>query len=234
MERSRDLTFVLTAMAAAGLFLVWTLAAVLLLMFAGLLFDVLLDACALGLGVALRIPCGWRIGLACLILAGAVTTVAVWGGFSLVQQASSLLDFLDEQIRVVRGHLEALGLGPGRPSGGQAETLREFLLPDPQSLTGHARTALGAALGLLGSAVVIVVFIGLFVAASPDAYRCSALSFVPPLHRRRLGEVLDGMAETLRWWLVGQLVTMALVAVTMWVVLLLIGVSDASGCRRER
>ena len=228
-DRRKPSGFVLLLAAAglaAGLFLLWRLAPTLLLIFSGLLFGVLLDACARGLAYVLPIARGWRVAIVAVVLAGAAIAGLVWGGYSLAMQIGGLLELLDRQITVLRQQMESVGLGPRRLSGGQAETLRELILPDVQTLTGHAQTALGAIFGLVTSAVLIV-FVGLFVAANPDLYRRGALHLVAPSRRARVGEVMDAAAEMLRWWLLGQIATMALIAVTTWLVLWMIGLPGA-------
>lgn len=75
--------------------------------------------------------------------------------------------------------------------------------------------------------MVVVVFIGLFTAVDPDTYRRGVLRLLPLRRRERVGQVLDEMAAALRGWLVGQLVAVALIALTTWVALALIGMPGA-------
>jgi predicted PurR-regulated permease PerM len=208
------------AASAAGLFLLWRLAPTFLLIFAGLLFGVLLDACARGLAYVLPIARVWRVAIVCVALAGFTAALLAWGGYSLAMQVGSLLELLERQITVVREHLESIGFR--RLSGGQAEALREMIMPDGQSLSGHAQTAVGTVFGLVSSAVLIL-FVGLFVATDPDLYRRGILRLIPQAWRERIGEVMDAAALMLRWWLLGQMAAMALVAATTWLVLWTIG-----------
>jgi predicted PurR-regulated permease PerM len=111
-------------------------------------------------------------------------------------------------------------------TGGEPRGLGELLLPDPARLLGGARSAFSAAFGVLGS-VVVVVLIGIFAAADPAPYRRGILAMVPPRHRKRLGETLDEIAEMLRWWLIGQFVTMIIIGATVAIVLTLLGMPGA-------
>jgi hypothetical protein len=52
--------------------------------------------------------------------------------------------------------------------------------------------------------------IGLFTVAGPEIYRQGVLSLIPRERRQRVGEVLDEMAEALRWWLIAQLLATGL------------------------
>jgi predicted PurR-regulated permease PerM len=71
---------------------------------------------------------------------------------------------------------------------------------------------------------VIVVFVGLYVAADPDVYARGLVRLVPMPRRRRAREVLEALARTLRRWLVGKLLGMAVIAVATWAGLSLAGV----------
>jgi predicted PurR-regulated permease PerM len=73
----------------------------------------------------------------------------------------------------------------------------------------------------------VIVFLGLYVAISPEIYRRGALLLLVREKRERVGAVLDECAETLRWWIVGQLVSMAIMAGLSYVALLLVGLPGA-------
>lgn len=224
--------FELTAIAlgaAAGLFLAWQAAGALLLIFAGLLVAVLLDACAAGLQRALPVSRSWCIALVSLAIALAVAG-AIWlGGYALSQQADQLVSTIDRQLRTLRGELEAAGLAPERPTqsgGGEVQNLAQLLVPDPRDLFGQARTALTGILGVLGNAVFIA-FIGFFVALNPMSYKQGFLSLLPRDKRPRVGAVADEVAEVLRWWLVSQLATMVVITLSTWAALTLLGMPAA-------
>lgn len=225
-SRQSNLTLVLVALAAgAGLFLAWQTAGILLLIFAGLLFAALLDACTQGLASVLPIGRAWRLAIVCTLIALGTAGLLVWSGYNLVEQADSLIRLIGEQLRVLRGELRSMGITPpASPEG--PRTLAQLLFPDPGALFGHAYSAFSLASGVLGN-VVLVVFIGLFMAASPETYRRGVLSLLPRGRRQRVGEVLDEMAEVLRWWLIGQLVAVVLIAITTWIGLALIGMPGA-------
>jgi predicted PurR-regulated permease PerM len=113
-------------------------------------------------------------------------------------------------------------LGEG---GGIGAVLRSFF-PNASALLQSATAALGGVAGVLGNFVVIV-FLGLYVAVDPSTYRYGALLLFPPYKRERVGSVLDETAATLRWWVVGQLVSMAIVTALTYVALLLVGMPAA-------
>ncbi|MEO6437056.1 MAG: AI-2E family transporter, partial [Tepidisphaeraceae bacterium] len=55
-------------------------------------------------------------------------------------------------------------------------------------------------------------------------YVRGAIRLVPPAHRERAGEVLGALGYTLKWWLIGQGVTMVIISVVTWIGLLALGV----------
>ena len=83
--------------------------------------------------------------------------------------------------------------------------------------------ALGVALGAIGN-VVVVLFLGLFLAAEPRLYRNGALRLFPRARRDRVGQVLDEAGEKMKWWLLGRFITMVIVGVTTAVGLKLLDV----------
>jgi predicted PurR-regulated permease PerM len=86
-------------------------------------------------------------------------------------------------------------------------------------IAGIFSNTLGAAAG-----IGIIVIVGVFLAYSPGMYKAGFLHLVPPVHRRRAVEVMAEIGITLRWWLVGQLISMAVLALSTWVMLTLLGV----------
>ena len=221
-----DLTVALIAVGAgAGLFLAWKMAGPLLLIFAGLLFGALLDACTRGLASVLPIGRAWRLAIVCIIIALGIALLLLWGGANLVAEWDDLVRLIREQLQILGNALRSRGLAP--PSDGEEpRTLTQLLFPSPGVLFGTAYSAFSVASGLLGS-LIVVVFIGLFAAANPQTYRRGVLSLVPLDRRQRIGEVLDEMAATLRAWLVGQLLAVILIALTTWAGLALIGMPGA-------
>ncbi len=108
---------------------------------------------------------------------------------------------------------------------GIGSALRSFF-PNASALLQSATTALGGVVGVLGN-LVVILFLGLYVAIDPKVYRNGTLLLLPLDKRERVGAVLDESAATLRWWVVGQLVSMAIIAALTYVALLLVGMPGA-------
>jgi predicted PurR-regulated permease PerM len=113
---------------------------------------------------------------------------------------------------------------PGK--GSDVQSLTQYFLPDPARLFGSARSAFNAALGVVGSSIVVVL-VGIFFAASPETYRAGLVTLIPPARRDRVGQVFDEIVNMLRWWLLGQLVTMIMIGISVWIVLSILGIPAA-------
>lgn len=209
--------------AVLGLFLVWQTSSSLLIIFAGVLLASFMDACARALEPIIPIGRVWRLTLVVLILAGLLAFGLVWGAGKLPEQTRLLVRVMDTQIDVLHQRLMDFGVDLFGPEGG-----RDFSqwFPDRGKLFGHAQTAVGTASGFLANTVVIL-FLGLLFAFDPRVYRDGIVLFVKPPYRARAREVLDEMGSVLRFWFVGQVVRIALMAASVWLALYLLGLPGA-------
>jgi predicted PurR-regulated permease PerM len=209
----------------AGLFLAWEAAGTLFLIFAGLLFAALLDACARGLAKLLPIHRHWNLTIVCLTLAVAVIGFVVWSGLSVALQIDQFVQALNKQLQALEQSVVGLGLIPGKEHGETATIgdLARIVVSNPNQLFGEAQGAFSLTIGGIGDAVVIVL-IGIFVAADPLTYRHRVVELLPLRQRQRVGLLLDDTAAILRRWLVGQFVAMGLLAILTWIMLVVMSV----------
>jgi predicted PurR-regulated permease PerM len=220
----RVLALPLTVLAiAVGLALVLYTAPSLLLLFAGILFATLLDACTRGLGHILPVARAWRFALVALGLASLAALAIGWGIVRFPAQVQMLMQVMDTQLGVLEGHLAAFGIDLFGPGGRQ--DLSNFIA-DPGRLFGHVQYAVSGAYAV-GINTIVIVCLGLFFAGAPSAYREGVLILVPIAARARVREVMDEMGQVLRSWLLGQLVRSAVVAVVLAVTLQLLGLPGA-------
>jgi predicted PurR-regulated permease PerM len=204
----------------AGLFLVWQTASSLLLVFAGVLLATFFDSVTRIVGLMLPISRAWRLGLVLIVLAVITVLGLKWGADGLPEQSRTLLQVMDTQLAVLRKHLLSYGVDALGPETGS--DLAQWLFSDQGKLLSHAQALLGRASSILTN-IFIVLFLGILFAASPQIYRESLVVLVKPSHRARTRAVLDEMGAVLRFWLVGQMVRIALMTVCVWAVLYLIG-----------
>jgi predicted PurR-regulated permease PerM len=208
---------------AAALVFVWYYAASLLLLFAGILFAVLLDACARGLGRVVPLTRPWRFGLV-MVAFGCIAVLAVgWSVDRAPAQVRNLFQVMDAQLGVLERHLAAFDIDLFGPGGRQDLSQ---LIADPGRLFGHVHYAVSGAYAVVINTIVVVC-LGLFFAGNPVGYREGGLKLVPLGARERVRVVLNEMSRVLRGWLLAQLLRGAVVAVLLTVTLYLLGVPGA-------
>lgn len=222
-------SLIVTILTAAGLFMAYQLSGTLLLVFAGVLLAVVLDVATEALKKVLPIHRMLRL-LFVSITGGLLLSAAfAWGGMRLLGEARSLAEIAWQQLGELDGWLRELGLvddGDARGAENNGASTIQNLLPAPEQLFGHAQSTVRMATGVFSN-TVIIVFLAIFFAASPADYREGFLKLLAVGRRPRVREVLIETGHTLRWWLLGQLVTMALVAVSIGLMLYLVGIPNA-------
>ncbi len=73
-------------------------------------------------------------------------------------------------------------------------------------------------------ALVIMLISAAYLAAQPHIYRYGIISFFPPHTHKRAAEFVDSIGESLRLWLLGQLIEMLLIGVLSTFAVWIIGV----------
>ena len=198
-----------TVLLAFGIgILLWLVGDVLLMVFAGVLLAIALSALAEGL--AYWVPV--RRGLCLFIVALLLGTGLVVLGFMVVPQAIEELGTLVQRLMEIAGSVQLwvqdqpvfAGDGDGnfRDDGGDGAI---------GTVQDAAGAAAGVVIGVLGAAgtTVVVIVIGIFMAADPRLYIIGFLKLFPQEARPRASEALSLISYVLRWWLLGQLVSMA-------------------------
>jgi predicted PurR-regulated permease PerM len=206
-------------LAVTGLAALMVVAAqVLLLIFAGLLFAVLLGTLAETVARVSGMPRGAALAVAILSL----TAILVGVGSTLWPSISDEVDQLAKQLPPAIGELrqwfEQREWGQwviGRVASGPAVQESGLL----NQTAGVLISSTSAVAGLL-----VIVFVGVYVAAQPGLYHRGLRRLVPVGGRARLDAVLIEVTSVLRWWLVGTLMSMTLVGVLTTVGLWWLGV----------
>ena len=102
------------------------------------------------------------------------------------------------------------------PSANSALLARADILA---RIIGFFSTALG-----IVTTAIIILFVGLYLAADPELYRRGLIHLVPVSKRRRAEEVCDALGSTPRWWLLGRVLSMSVVSVATTFGLWLLGI----------
>jgi predicted PurR-regulated permease PerM len=199
----------------------WTLADVVLLIFAASLLACLLRGGAEAL--ARRFGGRPALWLAIIILAlvGSLGLVLWLRGPFLAGEVSQVWKQLTEQAKAIWNRFgEAEWLQP------LVTRLKSYVDEGTQKIAGMAAGFATTTLGGLGSLVVLLVA-AVYFAIDPDLYVAGTLKLLPKAWRPRGGEVMSEMAQVLRWWFVGQFLDMAAVGLMTGIGLYLLGVKLA-------
>jgi predicted PurR-regulated permease PerM len=211
----------LWALAGATLLLAlaWRLASVLLLAFAGTLLALVLRRLTEPLHRRLKLS---PRGALALVVVGLLALVVggLWlAGSGIAEQVEALRVTLPRAVEALRRWLEGTALG---------RSLLEFwdqaeVAPDDWSgLAGWATGTLNATVSGIGGLVLLLV-LGIYLAADPETYRRGVLRLLPPPQRPRLEALFDDAGHDLSRWLLGQAVSMSAVALLTLAGLLAIG-----------
>lgn len=208
-------TRVLVVLLLAGLvYVAWTVAPLLILGFGGLLLAVLLRAGGEAVARALPLSPRWGVVLVVVTTAAVVVALAWLFGSMVLGQLGDLASTLDTSFDRVRRFAESHGLGHLVPSGENGVSV---------GLASQAMTALGTAGNILAG-VLVILFVALYLAVSPEVYRRGALLLIPPRHHERAREVMGAVGTALLRWMLGQLVSMVTIGILVTAALSLLNV----------
>lgn len=201
------------------LLLLWYAIDVVLLAFIGVLLAVLLRSPADWLSSRTGWSEGWSLALVIVVLATLLATAGFSFGRAVAQQSGQLSEQLPQVLEKARERISQHELGKRMVES--TETSES----DTQFLTRGLRLV-GSTFAALGS-LVVVVFLAVFLAASPRTYVGGLLMLVAKRRRQRMREVLEEIGHVLQRWLVGQVILMAAVAALTGIGLTLLGVPFA-------
>lgn len=205
---TRTAIVTLVVAAIVGLLgLIVVAAEVWLLIFAGLLFAVLLSAAADAVSGWLRWSRGPSLALVtiALLLGTGAAGIALWPSVS--EQIGQLARDLPAAVRDLRGWLADRAWGEWLL--GRADPGRVVPQDAVVSQAGGALTSTARAIG----ALLVILFVGIYVAAQPGLYHGGLRRLLPTRARARADEVIHEVVAVLRWWLVGKLLSMTVVGV---------------------
>lgn len=205
--------------ALLALWLLWRLADVVLLLFAGALVALALRRAM----AALQRRVHWPDKLALLAVvvgvAVAIGAATWWLGGAAAEQLQVLRDTLPRALLALRDWLARFVPGAWLLELWDARTPQAT---DLTRLAALARGTLNASLTLLGG-IVLVLALGLHLATDPATYRRGALRLLPASRRAAAGRCADAVASALSRWMLGQAASMVVVGLMTAIGLALIG-----------
>lgn len=193
------------------LVLLWYAIDVFLLLFMGVFIAVLLRAPADWLAGRT----GWSEGVTLSLVIFLLIALLGVGGFffgrTVLNQSWQLTQQLPKVVEKVRERLRRTDYGK------QLAEATETPPPEASAqVLGKGLRLVGSTFAAVGS-LVVVLFIGIFLAWQPSAYRRGFVRLFPERRRKRVREVLNAIGYVLQRWLVGQVVLMTIVGVLTWI-----------------
>jgi predicted PurR-regulated permease PerM len=203
------------------LVLLWYAIDVFLLLFMGIFIAVLLRAPADWLAGRTGWSEGVTLSLVIFLLLAFLSVGAFFFGRTVVNQSWELTQQLPKVLEKVRERLRQTDYGK--------EVADATEKPTPEAsaqVVGKGLRLVATTFAAFGS-FIVVLFIGIFLAWQPSAYKNGFVRLFPQRRRKRAREVLNAVGLMLERWLVGQVVLMAIVGVLTWTGLYFLGVPFA-------
>ena len=182
-----------------------------LLIIGGLVFASMLDGGTRLLGRVLRIGRGFRLLIVALLFVAFLVGTVWLTGSQIAQQAETFQHVVTEQLNRGLDWVGSFGVVP-------ADIEVEQILQQLMGSLGRLTYAVTSVLGALTSLVMIMV-IGLFIAAEPRIYERGFAWMLPIRMRDPFYRTADRMAYTLRRLMAGRLIGMLVEGVGTWVLL---------------
>jgi predicted PurR-regulated permease PerM len=196
------------------------LAEPLLLIFAGIVLAAMLDGGTRLLGRVLPIGRGWRLAIVTIAAIGFLVWTFYYAGTELVTQAERLREAVTLQANRILAWANSMHLFEG---GVDLQQVGSQIMGS----LGRIGSAVSSALGAVTSAVMILV-IGIFIAAEPRLYQRGVAWMLPSDSRDRFFRTAERMGFVMRRLMAGRLIGMAVEGIGTWVLLWIGGVPMAA------
>lgn len=199
---------VFTLFLVIGCLIVWYALDVFLLAFAAILFAILLNAISRWISQVTKIP--YRIGLTAVLLSLVlILTLIFWWTAPLI---GDQLKVLIEQMPKAYAQLKEMASSYIDWQLISKEKLATEFLFNNEKILRQASTIFSFTLGTITS-FIIFMFVGLYIAYSPYTYIRGFLLIFPLKKQHEVEVVLLNLGKSLRWWLMGKLISMSIVGV---------------------
>lgn len=197
----------MVVMAAIGTSLViWRLADLILMLFAGALVALMFYQFAEVLRRHLRLPFFLALILAVILPITAISAIG-WGfGSLMASQFALLFDRLPAAFDTAQNWLRSNTLGR------EVIARYESFLPDGSRMVSFVQLVLSN-ISTAVTALLVVIVAGIYLAAQPRLYSEGALALIPPVARRRTVQVVNSVVYSLNAWLKGQGIGMIFVGI---------------------
>ena len=209
-----------TVALVAGVVAAWFARDVLLLAFAGVLLAVFLRTLARWINARTGLPTGAALAAVVVLLLGGTTVIFWTRGPSIAAEFDALREGIPRAAAAVEARLQ--GSEWGRRLVAELPSL-EDAMPDARSAVSRATGVVSRTFGAI-TTFVVILFLAIAFAATPRPYVSGLIALVPPRREARAREVLERVRDTLWWWMVGRMLSMAVIGIATGVGLWLLGI----------
>lgn len=187
----------------------------LLVIFGAMVFATMVDGGSRLLGRVLPIGRAFRIALVLLSLTGFLAWLTLFAGTQISRQAAEFPAIIEEQFTALISWLREQGfaINPENVQG---------VLDQVASGAGIITSAIGGVLGGL-TTVVLILIIGIYVAAEPRLYERGVAWMLPKERRGDFHTTVERMGYTMRRLMAGRLVGMLFEGVFTYLMLIAYG-----------
>ncbi len=172
----------------------WKTADIFLLVFAAVLLAVFLRTVSRFVQDHTRLTEGWALATVIVGLGGLLLLAGITMAPSIITQLGILRERVPQGFEDLRAQLG----------------VDAAVLPSVEQIAPLAPRIFSTTFGIGASAAVILA-VGIYLSMAPQKYKSGVVALFPKARRRRAGEVIDAIGETLRLWLMGKIVGMAFV-----------------------
>ena len=195
---------------------------VVLLIFAATLLAIFLRGIAGMLGKYIKIPEGWLVLLASVllvaILAGAISFLAP----DVVEQLRHLREELPKSAQAAGNYISQFGWG--RALMDQLPSVDDIRARiDPSAIVSRVGGVFSSTVGAVGN-FFVVILLAIYLAGEPGFYIHGFTKLFPIRRRDRVREILATVGETLERWLIGKAASMIFIGLLTWIGLSILGV----------
>ena len=216
-----DIVLLIALILAVAGILLWLAGDIVLVIFAGILLAIGLDGLASLMSQYTPVPRRPALAIVTVVLLGGIAGLAVLVVPSVAGEVDQIWSLIVSTVESVRARFA---------SWGWPQEVMEVEEVDPERIFDIAGGLVGpmanitlGAVTAVGSVLVVITF-AVFAAYDPGLYRRGFITLFPARQRSRIDDALFHVARALRWWFLGQLVSMIVLAVTVSLGLWLFGV----------
>jgi len=220
-----------------GLQLLWSARFLVLTAFLGVLFGLSAGQAVDWMQTKVRIKRPFAASIVVFGTVAVLVLIALWTGPTLANQSQELRTKLPESVTKledwmavnqprlldVLAPLDSTSDSTTVSTGGR---LVGAITKKSPAISGFAFGVLQSTIAVFG-AIVMIIFLALYIAMDPGVYRRGVLLLIPNDRRDRVGELLTALGGALRTWFATQLIAMVVIGAVTTVILLAIGVRGA-------